>query len=63
MAQPVVTYRAVIAFNVGVLLRITRLNIFQADALFLGPAREFGTDKFGAVITANRPWFATSFYL
>ena len=36
VAKPVVTYRAVIALDVSVLLRVTRLNIFQTNTLFLG---------------------------
>ena len=51
MPLPVVMYRAVIAFDVSVLLRVARLNIFQTDTLFLGPSSEFGTDEFGAVIS------------
>ena len=53
MSQPVVIYRAVIALDIGVLLQVARLNIVKADTPFLDPCSEFGTDKFGAVITAD----------
>jgi hypothetical protein len=35
--QPFVPDGAVVALNVGVLLRLTRLDVRQDDALFLSP--------------------------
>jgi hypothetical protein len=46
------TYRAFVALDVGILLRIARLNIFQSDAPFLGPSSELGADKFWTVTAA-----------
>ena len=48
---------SVVAFNEGILLGITRLNIFNANILFLGPLREFATDKLRSVITTNHSGF------
>ncbi|MNG11396.1 hypothetical protein D3C84_949380 [compost metagenome] len=57
MTQPVITHGAVVALNIGILLRITRLNVFQADTLFFGPQRQLRADVLRAVIAADGLWF------
>ena len=61
MRQPVVAHRAVIALNIGVLLRLSRLDIINADAALGRPGQRDGANAFRAVIAANDSGFATSF--
>lgn len=61
MSQPVIAHGPVITLNVGILLRIARLNKVQADAPFLVSLSELGADEFGAVIAADRLRFTTPF--
>jgi len=50
LVQPFVPDGAVVALNVSVLLRLTRLDMGQDDALFLSPLQQRMTDLFGAVV-------------
>jgi len=52
MTEPVVADRPVVAFNVGVLLRIAWLDVIEPDALAFGPSDEDAADVFRAVIAA-----------
>ena len=40
LVQPFVPYRAIVALDVGVLLRLARLDICDADATVLGPSHQ-----------------------
>ena len=55
MPQPVVTHRAV-ALDVGILLRISELDIYQTNTVLFRPKNEFAADVFRAVVAANSPW-------
>ena len=61
MSQPVIAYRSVVALDVGILLRVARLNKIQSDASFLGPCSELCADKFGAVIASYSLRLSTPF--
>ena len=61
MGQPVVAHRAVIAFDISILLRLSRLDEVDANAAFGGPGQRHGADVLRAVIAANDLGFATPF--
>ena len=61
LSQPVVTHRAVVTLNVGILLRIARLNKYQLNALVLCPHSKLVADVLRTIITSNRAWFSTPF--
>lgn len=46
---------AVKSLDVGVLSRLTRLDVDQFDAMLLCPLVQRGTDEFGAVVQAKPP--------
>ena len=46
LVQPFMPDRAVVALDVGVLLRLARLDMRQGDALFLSPFQQCMTDVF-----------------
>lgn len=56
MPEPVVAHRAVVTFDIGVLLRIARLDMFQADAVLFDPEYKLAADVLRPVIAANRLW-------
>lgn len=53
--------RPVVALDIGVLLRLSGLDVGQGDALLLGPDCQRGTDVFRAVIDPDRQRFAAPF--
>ena len=52
-SQPFCPDCSVVALDVGVLLRLARLDVFKPDVAFLGPCYERSTDVFWAVVDAN----------
>ena len=50
---------AVVALNVGVLLRLSGLDVLDGNALFLSPFQQLATDIFRAIINPNYSWFST----
>ena len=61
MGQPIVAHRAVIALDISILLRLSRLDEVDANAAVGGPGQRHGADVLGAVIAANDLGFATPF--
>jgi hypothetical protein len=61
MGQSVVAYRAAIALDICILLRLSRLDKVDANAAFGGPGQRHGADVLRAVIAANDLGFATPF--
>ncbi|MNY38502.1 hypothetical protein D3C86_1731350 [compost metagenome] len=61
MSQPVIACRSVVALDVGILLRVARLNKVQSDTPFLGPSSEPCADKFGVVIASCSLRLSTPF--
>ena len=61
LIEPVISDCSVIAFNTGILLKITRLDKHQGNAVFLGPRRQGMVDIFRAIIAANRLGFVAPF--
>ena len=53
LIQPFVPHCAIIAFDIGILLGLAGLDIFNGDAFFLGPLHEQAADIFRAVINSN----------
>ena len=49
LVQPFVPDRAIVALDVGVLLRLTRLDVCQGDAVLFSPIQQRVTDIFRAV--------------
>jgi hypothetical protein len=52
---------AVVALNIGVLLRLAWLDMVQGDALVLSPFHEFPADIFRAIVDANGERFSPPF--
>ena len=52
---------AVVALNVGVLLRFSGLDVLDGNTLFLSPFQQLATDIFGAIINPNSFWFSSPF--
>ena len=59
MTEPVVANRPVIAFDVGILLRVAWLDVIQPDAFAFSPGDEGAADVFGTIIAANDLRFAS----
>lgn len=57
LCQPIVTHRAVVAFDIGILLGFAGLDKRQHNALVFRPVRQLAADVFRAVVTANRARF------
>jgi hypothetical protein len=57
VGQPIVAHRTVIALDISVLLRLSRLDEVNADAAFGGPGQRHGADVHGktAVIESVMP--------
>ena len=49
LVKPFVPDRAVVALDVGVLLRLTRLDVCQGDAVLFSPIKQRVTDIFRAI--------------
>ena len=50
LVEPLMPNRAVVAFDVGVLLGLSWLDVLDGDAPFLGPDQQLATDVFRAVV-------------
>ena len=50
LAQPFTANCAIVALDIGVLLRLTGLYVLNGDATFLGPDQLLATDVFRAVV-------------
>lgn len=61
MPKPVIPYRPVVALDVSILLRVSRLDVVQANTPLFGPQCQLGADVLWAVIAADDLWFSTSF--
>lgn len=55
------TYRAVIELDIGVLLRLARRYEVNANASLGGSGQRHSTDVLGAVIATNDQWIALPF--
>ena len=58
VAEPVVAYRPVVAFDIGILLRVTGLDVIKPDALAFGSGDKDPADVLRAVVTADDLRFA-----
>ena len=61
LLQPVVPNRAVVALDIGILLRLPGLNMLQSNATLLRPGLYCTTDVFRAIVTAERLRLASPF--
>ena len=59
LRQPFITNGPIEAFDIGILCRLARLDIFQSDAFGTSPVLQRCTDVFRAVVAANDLGFAT----
>ena len=59
MTQPIVAYRPIKPLDVGILLRIARLDVTQPDLLLLSPSLQLFADLLRAVIAADLRRLAT----
>jgi hypothetical protein len=50
LGQPVITNGSIEALDIGILLRLSGLNVFDPDSVFAGPGLHSTTDILGAVI-------------
>lgn len=50
LSQPIIANCSIEAFNIGVLLGLARLNVFQFDSALLCPSHHGSTDVLGAVV-------------
>jgi hypothetical protein len=55
LIQPFMPDDSVVAFDIGILLRLSRLDILDADAAPLGPGEQLATDIFRTVSTRILP--------
>lgn len=53
LSQPFAANRAVIALDIGVLLRLAGLDVFYPDIVLLSPFHELSTDIFRSVVYTN----------
>ncbi len=53
MPEPVVAQRAVVTFDISVLLRIARPDMLQADAMFFSPQQDLAADVLRPVVAAD----------
>ena len=61
VGKPVIANRPVIALDVGVLLRLARLDEVDTDAAFCCPRQGHGADVFRAVVAPDRNWLSAPF--
>jgi hypothetical protein len=59
LGQPFVAHGPVKALDLGVLLRLSWLDVFELDPPLPGPLDDRRTQVFGAVVAANRQRLAT----
>ena len=53
LTEPLGSYGPVVAFDIGVLLRLARLDVMDPDTSVLCPSLQSTTDVFGAIIDSN----------
>ena len=58
MAEPVIADRAVVAFDISVLLRVAGLDVIKPDASAIRPGDKIPADVLQAVVAANNLRFA-----
>ena len=58
LAQPFAANSTILALDIGVLLRLARLNVFKPNTLFLSPFHKRSTDVFRAIVDTNGLRFA-----
>ena len=61
-SRPFVSHRAIVSFDIGVLLGLSGLDIFDGDATPASPFHQHTTDIFRAVVHADHLWLAAPFY-
>ena len=54
LIQPLVPDRAVVALDVGVLLRLAGLDVPDGDPMLFGPLQQRAADVFGAIVDLSR---------
>ena len=52
LGQPLVANRSIEALHIGILLGLSRLDMFYANALATGPVQQRSADVFGPVVNA-----------
>ena len=57
LIQPFMPDRSVVTFDIGVLLRLSGLDMLQGDTSVFGPLRQAAADIFRAIIDPDRVWF------
>lgn len=58
LVQPAMAHRPVVALNIGVLLRLARLDMFDPDLPFLRPCQQRMADVFRPIVAADHPGLA-----
>ena len=53
LADPAVPDRTVVSFDIGILLRIPWLDVFNANTVFFSPITENVTNKLRSIIASN----------
>ncbi len=61
LAQPFAANGAIVAFDIGVLLRFSRLDVFKPNTMFLSPCHQGPADIFWAVVDTYGLGFAAPF--
>src|SRR5450830_298614 len=56
MPLPVIPHCPVVALDISILLRVSRLDVFQANTLLFGPLCQLGADVLRTVIAADCLW-------
>jgi hypothetical protein len=58
MPEPVIAYRPVVALDIHILLRLSRLDMFQTDAVLFCPTHQRSADVFWAIVAAYYFWLS-----
>ena len=61
LVVPFMPDSAIVTLNIGVLLRLSGLDVLDGDALFLCPYSERLADVFGAIVDPDHAWFSAPF--
>jgi len=61
VTEPVVAYGSVESLDVGVLLRLSRLDVIEPNAVLLCPFGQRLADMFRSIVAADRRWLASPF--
>ena len=62
MVKPVIANGSVVAFDIGVLLRLSWLDMIEPNAMPLRPVGQRAADVLWPVVATNRQRLATPFY-